>query len=158
MKVFGRVLNLKILAYHEKRQRRALIEIAKQILHCSAFLSTLSAQTETQSVGVCVSVHVKAVQTFTLHTASAINNRKTIKFAISQMESGTRNGSEELLPAHVKCMRWPNKAQQQQHQQSTIKRNKNARRSSKVTLRACAPFAYPANIQHGSTSVGKFNI
>lgn len=45
----------------------------------------------------------KAVQTFTLHTASAINNRKTIKFAISQMESGTRNGSEELLPAHVKC-------------------------------------------------------
>lgn len=134
---------MKILAYHEKRQRRALIEIAKQILHCSAFLSTLSAQTETQSVGVCV----KAVQTFTLHTASAINNRKTIKFAISQMESGTRNGSEELLPAHVKCMRWPNKAharQQQQQQQGTIKRNKNARRSSKVTLRACAPFAYPA--------------
>lgn len=25
------------------------------------------------------------------------------------MESGTRNGSEELLPAHVKCNAMPNK-------------------------------------------------
>lgn len=72
-----------------------------------------------------VSVGGKAVQTFTQHTASAINNRKTIKFAISQMESGTRNGSEELLPAHVKCDACDGQTKQQQ---GIIKRNKKTAR------------------------------
>lgn len=110
---------------------------------------------------MCVNVYVKAVQTFTLHTASAINNRKTIKFAISQMESGTRNGSEELLPAHVKCMRWPNKAQATttttKHNKTKQKPKEKFKSYASCLCTLCIPCKYPA-LQHFSWKIKHLSL